>query len=130
MITATSSPDWAVRSRAGQDLTGWAERRDVAELLLRLLLDEYDTAVTDSTGQALLNRNDIHGVRLIAKAITTADDEYLDHLHATVANHLTPTGPVTQFLGLCAELAQDPDLTIRTGAAQLHTWAAPWASTP
>jgi hypothetical protein len=71
-ITAASSPRWSDRAMTGHDLARQAERHDIAELLLRLLLDEHDTAVTDATSHALLQRDDAHGVRLIAEAVAAA----------------------------------------------------------
>lgn len=127
-LVAASSPDWAVRARAARQLAARADHPDIAKLLLRLLLDREDTAVTDAAGQALLERNDLDGLRPIAHAVATAGDpEYLDHLHAAVTQHLLPAGPVTKFHTLCSELACDPDPTIKRGALCLLAWAQPWA---
>ncbi|SBT40585.1 DUF4268 domain-containing protein [Micromonospora narathiwatensis] len=95
--------------------------------LLRLLLDEHDTAVTNATSHALLQRDDTHGVRLIAQAVAAATDEQLDHLYAALGQHLLPDGPTDRFITRCSELTQDPNPTISTGTHQLLTWTKPWA---
>ncbi|MFE9693471.1 hypothetical protein [Micromonospora sp. NPDC005806] len=126
-ITAASSPRWSDRAKAGHDLARRAERDDIAELLLRLLLDEHDTAVTDATSHALLRRDDTHGVRLVAQAVAGANDEQLDHVYAALGQHLLPDGPTDRFITLCSELIQDPNPTVRNGTQRLLTWIKPWA---
>ncbi|MFR9777712.1 hypothetical protein ACL02O_16850 [Micromonospora sp. MS34] len=126
-ITAASSPRWSDRATAGHDLARRAERDDIAELLLRLLLDEHDTAVTDATSHALLQRDDTHGVQLIAQAVAAANDEQLDHLYTALGQHLLPHGPVAHFIDLCTELTQRPNPAVRTGALQFLTWIKSWA---
>lgn len=80
LLDAASSPDWAIRAEAGRQLAARAERPDAAAALHRLLLDAHDTAVTDAVAQALLERDDAHGTRLLAQAAAVADEEQLDHL--------------------------------------------------
>lgn len=80
-IADAHSPDWSRRAHAGQQLALWADRQDVIPVLLRLLIHPGDTAVIDWTCDALLARNDLRGVRLIAQAVAQAPDpEYLDHM--------------------------------------------------
>ncbi|MFG3423809.1 hypothetical protein ACIBTZ_31370 [Micromonospora sp. NPDC049460] len=130
VTAAASSQDWSVRAQAGRQLARWAHRNDSGEVLLRLILDPHDTAVTDATSQALLQRNDAHGLRLIARALATAyNSEYADHLHDAVTQHLQPDGPTTEFFGLCNELIEDPEPATRLGASHLRHMATPWIPT-
>ncbi|WBB67746.1 hypothetical protein [Micromonospora sp. WMMD812] len=127
VTAAASSPDWPVRAQAGRDLARWAHRDDASAVLLRLILDPHDTAVTDATSHALLQRDDAHGLRVIARALATAiNSEYADHLYAAVAQHLLPDGPIAEFLRLCDELIDDSDPTTRLGAGHLRDMATPW----
>ncbi|GIF47508.1 hypothetical protein Afe04nite_20470 [Asanoa ferruginea] len=85
----------------------------------------------------MLRRNDIHGIRLVARAIPAAEDllnarlDHLDHLHDAVVNYLMPDwlgqvgGIVDDFLILCNALAQDPYPTTATAARELAGWARP-----
>lgn len=128
-ITAASSPDWSVRAQAARQLARQAQRPEIAKLLLTLLLDTQDTAVTDATCHALLDREDIHSARLIAQAVATADNEHLDHLHSAVTDrhlHVSANGTSTPLKELCCELSRDPNPTIRGGAEQLTDWIRPW----
>ncbi|WP_406055939.1 hypothetical protein OG462_08265 [Streptomyces sp. NBC_01077] len=52
----------------------------MAEVLHRLLLDERDTGVTRETAEALLERWDVLGVRMVLAALVRADDNAADHL--------------------------------------------------
>src|SRR5262249_7835843 len=122
--------DWSARAEAAQELARAAHRPDIAEILLTLLLDQHDTAVTDATCHALLNRGDIHGVRLIARAIPAADPEQHDHIYGVLGRDLLPSGPVVRFNQLCAEVSRDPDPTASSGAETLITWTGHWESAP
>jgi hypothetical protein len=134
-ITAATSPDWSTRAAAGQHLAAWADRADIADILQRLLQDRGDTAVVEVTCLALLRRNDVHGVRLVARATTTAQGllaiglDHLDHLHDAVIDYLFPDGPADDLLALCDTLKSDPDPTTASGATRLANWARP-ASRP
>jgi hypothetical protein len=126
-LAAASSADWSTRELAGRELAHWAHHPDAAAGLQRLLLDHHDSAVTDITAHALLERNDMHGVRIIARAIAAAEPERLDHFYSAVGQHLTPSGPVALFLELCHELDADPDPATQAGVTTLLTWVTPWA---
>ncbi len=126
-IVAASSTDWATRARAGRQLAKWADNPHTAEVLSQLLLDRHDTAVTDETSRALLERRDTHGLRLIAKAITVADDQELDHLWDSVVEHAFIDTSASQFVALCKQISQDPDPAIRAGAGALLARIEPHA---
>jgi hypothetical protein len=104
-----------------------ADRDDVAQLLLSLLLDARDTAVTGAACCALLDRGDIQAVRPLAQAVGSADDEQLDRLYGAIAEVLQPEGPVREFTSLCRELGQDPAVAIGEGACELISWAGEMA---
>lgn len=120
-IEAASSPNWAVRADAGRRLAARAERADVAAALRVLLLDAHDTAVTDATAQALVQRGDRDAVRLMAQAVASADAEQHDHLYWAIADACGRGG---RLLELCPELARDDDLETRAGAELLVSWLA------
>jgi hypothetical protein len=134
-ITAAASPDWSDRAAAGRHLAAWADRADIADILQRLLQDRGDTAVIEATCLALLRRNDVHGVRLVARAITTAEGllatglDHVDHLYDTLVDYLFPGDPADDLLALCDALNFDPDPSTASGATQLANWARP-ASRP
>ncbi|WP_369242015.1 hypothetical protein AB5J56_44105 [Streptomyces sp. R21] len=75
------SPSWAVRAAAGRRLAAAAEAPGTAQVLHRLLLDDYDTAVIQETAQALLQRRDVQGLRVVLKALSEAkEDDVADQL--------------------------------------------------
>ena len=121
-INAASSSDWATRADAGRQLAARAERSDVAEVLRGLLLDVQDTAVTDATSRALVQRDDVHGARLIAQAVADADAEQHDHLYWTIAD---PSNRGARFFDLCLALTGDDDPGTRAGAELIVTWIQP-----
>lgn len=135
-VRAASSPDYTQRVQAAEELSQWADHNDVIPILRRLLLDRGDTTVTERTCQALLQRNDIHGIRLIAEVVTAAStpdpnsdlyaSDYIDHLRDAVTGHWWPTGPTPEYLDAAATLSTDPDPTISNGGRELSEWARPW----
>ncbi|MFI7600971.1 hypothetical protein [Actinoplanes sp. NPDC049681] len=129
-IAAASSPDWTARARAGQELALHADRRDGADLLLALLLDALDTAVTDATARAVLEHGDVDGLRLFARAVAAGDDEHLDHLHAAVTGHVHTAARPATFSRSVAALVRDPDPAVRAGAEELAKWINPLTPPP
>ncbi|MFC5153238.1 HEAT repeat domain-containing protein [Streptomyces amakusaensis] len=73
-LAEASSPSWPVRARAGRDLASFADAPEAAEALARLLLDSEDTAVTRRTAEALARVGTPAATRLIALALSEADD--------------------------------------------------------
>ena len=69
------SPSWAVRAAAGRRLAAAVETPETAHVLHRLLLDDYDTAVIQETAQALLQRRDVQGLRVVVKALSEAEED-------------------------------------------------------
>ena len=68
------SKSWTLRAAAGRCLAAHAEADDASRILHRLLLDGNDTAVTWETAEALLQRGDVLGLRLVLKALAVAAD--------------------------------------------------------
>jgi hypothetical protein len=126
-LAAANSPDWRTRMASGRRLADAADHPDAEQAVTRLLHHPGDTAVLDAIAQQLLRRNDLHGLRLIAREWgNPADVEHLDHIYAEVTDHLNPDGPIQHFLDLTATLTNDPDPTVRAGARQLHEEATRW----
>ncbi|MFJ3226094.1 hypothetical protein ACIPJS_22425 [Streptomyces sp. NPDC086783] len=119
-ITGADSPEWSVRATAGRQLAAAALTDDVLAVVLRLLLDPDDTAVTQDTAEALLARGDGVGLRCVLLALSRATSPCtMDELGAAL--DCTPlwmtdegTNRLTEHL---RELATDPDAGVRTEAA-------------
>src|SRR5262249_15160019 len=135
-IAAATSPDWATRVTAAQQLAAWADRHDIATILHRLVTDPDDTAVVQAAGLALLGRNDAYGVRIVADGIATVmhDDDlghtcHPDHLCDAVGTYLLQIAGHTaqDLVNTCTTLSQDPDPHIAAGAATLLEWIHLWA---
>jgi hypothetical protein len=78
-IVAADSVDWVVRARAATELARETDD-EAAAALGRLLLDRYNSAVTESAAKALLARNDLFGADLIFAAVALGDAALNDHL--------------------------------------------------
>ncbi|MFD7447173.1 hypothetical protein [Streptomyces sp. NPDC059909] len=107
------SPSWSVRAAAGRYLAGAAEDAEVAAVLHRLLLDGQDTAVTQETAEALLERGDVCGLRMVLAALTRADDDAGDHLDAAINNvYCQSDEGLAQLDKLSSALVSDADASI------------------
>ncbi|MER5376601.1 hypothetical protein [Streptomyces sp. NPDC002553] len=71
-LAGATSPSWPRRARAGRDLAAFVDVPEVADAVLRLLLDAENTAVTRQTAEALARAGTLTAVRLIALAFTEA----------------------------------------------------------
>ena len=97
-----------------------SDQPEAARALIWLLHHPGDTAVLDAVTQGLLRRNDLHGVRLIAREWgNPADIEHLDHIYGEITVYLHPDGPIQDFVDLTAALTSEPDHAVRAGARQL-----------
>ncbi|GAA2453854.1 hypothetical protein [Streptomyces macrosporus] len=117
-----ASPSWSVRASAGRRLAAHADAPTAAEALHHLLLDAYDTAVTQETAEALLGRGDTTGLRLVLAALGRAEDaETGDHLYAAVTDVCCQSAEdVRRLAALCSTLAaSDPDPVVRAEAEGL-----------
>lgn len=111
------------RARAGQRLAARGGDVQVDELLLGLLLDEYDTSVTYETAKALLERRDVAATRILARACAVLDphDLSFEWLGDAVNDvWLQDHDDARTALALTAGLSADPDEAVRTGAANLR----------
>ncbi|WP_143022395.1 hypothetical protein [Nonomuraea maritima] len=92
------------------------------EVLHRLLLDPDDTTVTQETAEALLQRGDAQGLRVVLAALARAQNlESADHLVAVIAcdpRWMTESG-AGQFVEQLRELTSDEDVGVRNEAQNL-----------
>ncbi|GHF38407.1 hypothetical protein [Streptomyces griseosporeus] len=123
LAEATSS-SWTHRVRAGQDLARFAEVPEAAEALLGLLLDAEDTAVTRQTAEALTRVGTVAAVRLIALAISEADDNQADWLQTGVRDAVVEPGHRQDIAAACGKLARMPEEAVRRGVADLSAWTS------
>lgn len=87
-----------------------------------LLLDVDDTAVTRQTAEALTRVGTVAAIKLIARAITEADDNRADWLQTGVHDALTGPGGAPETAESCAKPAEDPEAAVRQGAAVVAVW--------
>lgn len=85
LLLLAESPSWRDRCRAGRELVARIGEPPVDEVILRLVLDSQDTAVTTATADALLDRGDVSSWQIFARAWTLAstnltDTDHIDHL--------------------------------------------------
>ncbi|GAA1363807.1 hypothetical protein [Streptomyces beijiangensis] len=113
------SPSWSVRAAAGRRLATSAERPEATGTLLRLLLDAYDSGVTQNTARALLDRGDTTGLRLVLGALARATEtSTADQLSAELDcdPRWTTDAGSEQLIGQLEELACDDDTGVRSEA--------------
>ncbi|MFD3729784.1 hypothetical protein [Streptomyces sp. NPDC058671] len=123
-LAEASSPSWAQRVRAGRDLASFVDVPEAAEVLVGLLLDVEDTAVTRETAEALARVGTVAAVRLIALAVAEADDNQADWLQTGVHDALVGAdGGVPNVAAACADLARDQEDAVRRAAADISAWA-------
>ncbi|MEU2183745.1 hypothetical protein [Streptomyces thermolilacinus] len=114
------SPSWAARAAAGRRLAAAAQDPDVVGLLHRLLLDGQDTAVTQETAEALLERWDVHGLRLVLAALAVADDDTGDHLDGALGNVCHQSDEdLARLQALASVLVSDADPAVSREAREI-----------
>ncbi|MFJ9779070.1 hypothetical protein ACIRSS_05775 [Amycolatopsis sp. NPDC101161] len=69
LIELAGSADYRDRADAGRGLAGFAEMPEARGPLLELVLDDRDTFVTRVTAEALLRRQDLAGLAVVASAL-------------------------------------------------------------
>ncbi|MFF9131224.1 hypothetical protein [Streptomyces sp. NPDC014806] len=121
-LAEASSASWARRARAGRELAPHADVPQAAPVLLRLLLDAEDTAVTRQTAQALAAVGTVAAVRLLALAVADGDGNQADWLQTGVQDALIDTGGPGALAAACGTLAQDPGDAVRRGVARISAW--------
>lgn len=106
----SASPSWAVRAAAGRRLAAAAEHPGAAEVLPRLLRDGQDTFVVQETAEALLERGDVLGLRMVLAARVGANDDVRDHIGAAILNVCCQSDEDAERLAaLCSALVSDAD---------------------
>ncbi|WP_152646093.1 hypothetical protein [Streptacidiphilus albus] len=99
----------------------------MAEILQQLLLDLHDTGVTQGTANALLQRQDSYGLRLVLAAFARSrepsfpEPSTVDHLYSAIMGDLrwmTETGE-SQLVSQLEELTLDADDAVRVEARKL-----------
>ncbi|MFI1508174.1 hypothetical protein [Streptomyces sp. NPDC020597] len=91
-------------------------------MLVGLLLDAEDTAVTRQTAEALARIGTVAAVRLIALAVVEADDNQADWLQTGVHDALVGPDGVPAVAAACRNLAQDQEEAVRRGVAEISAW--------
>lgn len=87
LLLLAESQAWQDRSRAGQGLVAHINEPTVDAVVLQLLLDAKDTAVTTATADALLTRGDLAAWQIFARAWAAArgmpsPTNHIDHLYS------------------------------------------------
>ncbi|MDW5325361.1 hypothetical protein [Plantactinospora sp. KLBMP9567] len=124
LLHLAMSDRYAERVRAGQLLSRFAGEPRTDNVLLKLLLDSTDTAVTDATAETLLARQDTAGLRLFAAAWHLAQPETGEHLNSAWSSALyrhARYNPEDQqrLQTTIAALRDDPNEAARQGARHL-----------
>lgn len=130
LLSLAGSDLWWDRARAGHDLSGFVGRVEVDDVVRSLLLDPDDTAVTEASAKALLQRGDLAALRLFASAWKLADAEHGDHLHDALGGLIFTlsrwlAGGSGRFRSVLHELLADVDVVVRDGARDLLACLAP-----
>jgi hypothetical protein len=119
LLRLADSADGQDRMDAGRGLVVFAERPEARSRLLSLVLDADDTAVTAETAEALLRRHDEIGVRIVAEALTDADDDHLNWIAAAAGWVFLFRSDHDAAVQTCRALVDDLDPRLRAGAGQL-----------
>lgn len=91
-------------------------------MLVGLLLDVEDTAVTRQTAEALARVGTVATVRFIALAVAEADGSQADWLQTGVHDALVEPDGVPDVAAACGKLARDQEEAVRRGAAEISAW--------
>ncbi|MFD8933440.1 hypothetical protein [Streptomyces mirabilis] len=114
------SKSWSCRAAAGRHLAAIAGQEEVEPVLERLLLDPHDTGVTQETAEALLQRRDLVGLRIVLATLSRAEAwETADQLDGEVYNHqswMIADGRRDQFVQQLEALTADEDAGVREEA--------------
>ncbi|WP_326757343.1 hypothetical protein OHB35_53175 [Streptomyces phaeochromogenes] len=84
------------------------------------MLDGRDTFVTQETAEALLERWDVVGLRMVLAALASADDGTGDHLDAAILNVCGQSEEDGERLAaLCSALTSDADIDVSGEARRI-----------
>lgn len=109
-LAAASHGDVEVRAAAGVVLASAPDVEAVADVVLRLLLDQEDTFVTSETADALVSRRDVTGLRLVLLALRRADDENTENWTWDVLLQPETYEELAERQVLLEALAADPEV--------------------
>ncbi|OEJ37245.1 hypothetical protein BGK70_02865 [Streptomyces agglomeratus] len=132
-IVNADAPAWSLLAAAGRQLAASAKIDEVADVLLRLLLDAQDTGVTQDTADALLARKDTVGLRhvLLARSCAACFDT-ADQISAALdadPDWMTTEG-ADRLIKQLRELKTDDDDGVRDEAERILAQIRPreeWA---
>ncbi|MFJ9831683.1 hypothetical protein ACIRU2_09795 [Streptomyces sp. NPDC101169] len=123
VLRDAESKAWPRRAAAGRQLAAMAGREEVALVLERLLLDPHDTAVTQETAEALLQRGDLVGLRIVLATLSRAEAWWTaDQLDSEVFNRqgwMISDGRRDEFVQQLKTLTADEDAGVRLEALRL-----------
>jgi hypothetical protein len=120
LVGLAASPDHRDRADAGRALASFAEMPEARGPLVGLVLDAADTFVTRAVSEALLRRQDVVGLGVVASALAVAGPNHADWIHTAV---LDVFGVFSHDRDVavreCEILIQGADERVRRGASQL-----------
>ena len=120
LLASSLPPD---RVEGGRWLAERAGHPEADDLLLRLLLLDDNTFVPHEVAEVLLERRDLSGSRLVARAVAEADHRDLTYhwILDAVENVWMQTAEDLRIAqDLRSELADDVDPRVATGARELR----------
>ncbi|MFB8240138.1 hypothetical protein ACFC58_26695 [Kitasatospora purpeofusca] len=121
-IRNADSPAWSVRAAAGRRLARSDRIDEATDVIHRLLLDVQDTAVTQETAVALLEREDTVGLRCVLLARSHASETWTaEEIQAALdcdPDWMTTQG-ADRLIEQYRELGTDQDDGVRDEAQRL-----------
>ncbi|MEV4823595.1 hypothetical protein [Micromonospora sp. NPDC049274] len=130
LLSLSESASWSDRGKAGSGLVAHVGEPTVDAAILRLLLDERDTAVTVATANALLARADLASWRMFVRGWAVATQRssmtnYVDHLYSCLNSAMyvasLDSGKTARLKGLAERFTSDDhDETLKTAAREIR----------
>ncbi|MFJ9782541.1 hypothetical protein ACIRSS_23370 [Amycolatopsis sp. NPDC101161] len=129
LFLLAGSQSWQDRSRAGQGLVARIGESTVDAVVLQLLLDPKDTAVTTAVADALLARGDLASWRIFAHAWAIAakmptETNHIDHLVSCLNGALYMASLNLEIAenikAIVDQLSVDGDDAVRSAAKELR----------
>lgn len=129
LLLLAESQSWQGRSRAGQGLVARIGEPMVDAVVLQLVLDPKDTAVTTATADALLGRGDLASWRIFARAWTIAakmptETNHIDHLVSCLNGAMYAASMNSEtadtMMEIVGQLSADEDETVKPAAEELR----------
>lgn len=124
LLTLARSPRPDVRADAGRELAAYVGDSRADAALIRLVQDPDNTLPTLETATALLTLGDDAGVRLLALALSDADEDSVTHSLDALWDATPTESEFDALLTRVERVALDPDPSVQAGARTLLTWFA------